>query len=358
VDICWRIQKKGWTIGFSPGAMVWHHRRNSVRTYWRQQQGYGKAEALLEAKWPERYNAAGHLTRTGRLYGQGWTRALGSRRGRIYGGTWGTAPFQSLYQPAPWILASLPLMPEWYLVVATLAAMSALGLLWAPLLLALPLLAFTITVPLLQAGLSAADASFPDPPRTRLAWLKLWSLTACLHLLQPLARLRSRLRFGLTPWRRYGWHGLVFPWPRTMTLWSEQWRAPEERLRALEERVKEDGGVILRGGDYDRWDLAVRGGLLGNARLLMTVEEHGGGKQLARFRTWPTCSPAGVCLTLLLAVLSFGAALGGSWGAAFPLGGVALALTVRTLAECSAATASVSQSVARLEGDEWTIPST
>ena len=129
--------------------------------------------------------------------------------------------------------------------------------------------------------------------------MKLWSLTAFLHLLQPLARLRGRLRFGLTPWRRRGWHGLVFPWPRTMTLWSEQWRAPEEWLRALEEHVKEDGGVILRGGDYDRWDLAVRGGLLGNARLLMAVEEHGGGKQLARFRTWPKCSPMGLYLTLL-----------------------------------------------------------
>jgi hypothetical protein len=143
-----------------------------------------------------------------------------------------------------------------------------------------------------------------------------------------------------------------------MTLWSEQWRAPEERLRALEERVKEDGGVTLRGGDYDRWDLAVRGGLLGNARLLMTVEEHGGGKQLARFRTWPTCSPMGLYLTLLLATLSIGAALGGAWEAAFPLGVVVLALAVRLLVECSAATASVLQGVARLERGEWTTPAT
>ena len=58
VDVCWRLQERGWTLGFSPAAMVWHHRRNSVATYWRQQQGYGKAEALLEEKWPERYNAA------------------------------------------------------------------------------------------------------------------------------------------------------------------------------------------------------------------------------------------------------------------------------------------------------------
>jgi hypothetical protein len=245
-------------------------------------------------------------------------------------------------------------MPEWYLVVAALAGVSALGVLWAPLLLALPLLAFGIAVPLLQAGLSATDATFPDPPRTRLARLKLWGVTAFLHLLQPLARLHGRVRFGLTPWRRRGWHGFAFPWPRTMTLWSEQWRTPEERLRALEERIKEDSAVVLRGGDYDRWDLAVRGGLLGNARLLMAVEEHGGGKQLVRFRIWPTCSTMGLCLTLLLVVLAFGAVLGGAWEAAIPLGVVVLALAIRMLAECSTAIMSVRRGVALPEGGEWT----
>src|SRR6266545_4309085 len=52
VDVCWRLQERGWTLGFSPSAVVWHHRRNSVRAYWRQQRGYGEAEALLERKWP------------------------------------------------------------------------------------------------------------------------------------------------------------------------------------------------------------------------------------------------------------------------------------------------------------------
>ena len=61
VDVCWRLQQRGWTLGFSATAMVWHHRRNSIRAYWRQQQGYGKAEALLEKKWPEKYNVVGTL---------------------------------------------------------------------------------------------------------------------------------------------------------------------------------------------------------------------------------------------------------------------------------------------------------
>ena len=62
VDVCWRLQQKGWTLGYSPGAMIWHHRRNSIRAYWKQQRNYGKAESFLEKKWPEKYNLAGHVT--------------------------------------------------------------------------------------------------------------------------------------------------------------------------------------------------------------------------------------------------------------------------------------------------------
>ena len=47
VDVCWRLQQNGWTLGYSPGAMVWHHRRNSIRAYWKQQHNYGKAESFL-----------------------------------------------------------------------------------------------------------------------------------------------------------------------------------------------------------------------------------------------------------------------------------------------------------------------
>ena len=54
-----------------------------------------KAEADLERKWPAKYNAAGHLTWAGRLYGSGMAQAMSwwTRR-RIYHGTWGSALFQ------------------------------------------------------------------------------------------------------------------------------------------------------------------------------------------------------------------------------------------------------------------------
>ena len=41
VDVCWRLQARGWRIGFSAAALVWHHHRTSVSAYWRQQVGYG-----------------------------------------------------------------------------------------------------------------------------------------------------------------------------------------------------------------------------------------------------------------------------------------------------------------------------
>ncbi len=97
VDVCWRLQQHGWTLGYSPGAMVWHHRRNSIRAYWKQQFNYGKAESFLEKKWPEKYNLAGHVTWAGRVYGNGHQYKAWSR-GSIYHGVWGSAPFQSIYQ--------------------------------------------------------------------------------------------------------------------------------------------------------------------------------------------------------------------------------------------------------------------
>ena len=70
----------------------------------------------------------------------------------IYQGSWGSALFQSLYRPAPGVLAALPLMPEWYLAILILALLSALGIAWSPLLAALPLLGLAVGALVVQAG--------------------------------------------------------------------------------------------------------------------------------------------------------------------------------------------------------------
>ena len=337
VDLCWRLQARGWSIGFSPPAMVWHHRRNSVRTYWRQQKGYGKAEAVLERKWPERYNAGGHLSWEGRLYGSGLLARL-RRRERVYHGTWGSGLFQSLYQAPEGMMGHLRQMPEWYLIIALLACLGALGALWTPLLVFVPLLALAVGVVAFQAALSGLQASFPSPLPTRRARFRARALTSVLFLIQPLARLIGRLRHGLTPWRQRGASGPALPLPRSETVWSEEWQATDTWLGGVEHALCASGAAVLRGGDFDRWDLEVRGGLLGGTRLRAGIEEHGAGRQLVRLRIYPRLAYLAMVSILLFAGLSLAAALQGAWAAAAALGALALLVVGRSLYDAGAAT--------------------
>ena len=349
VDVCWRLRERGLTVGFSPSAVVWHHRRSSVRAYWKQQRGYGEAEALLERKWPEKYNSAGHVRWSGRIYGtSALTRIVGGA-GRVYHGSWGSAPFQSLYQPAPPVIWSLPGLPDWYLFVAALVALSALGVLWTPLLLLVPVLGLAVLVSLLHAWLSSADTRASGSPRSRGGRLRLRALTAFLHLLQPMARLWGRLRGGLVPWRRRGRRGGVLPRRRTSAIWSESWRSSEERMGSIESLLRRDGVPVLRGGPHDRWDLAVRNGPLGSARLIMGVEEHALGRQLVRFRSWPRCATEWLFLAVIFAALGAWAAFDGAWVACALLAAVPIALALRTLLECAAAMGAITRA---LENEE------
>jgi O-antigen biosynthesis protein len=326
VDICWRLQQQGWTVGFSPGAVVWHHRRDSIRGYMKQQFEYGKAEALLERKYPERYNRVGHLAWAGRVYGNGISKARGWRRWKVYYGTWGTGLFQSVYQRTPGVLRSLPLMPEWYLVIAALAMISAMGVLWMPLLFALPLCLIAAGALLYEAALGGARASFDASRNGRMSRARMRVVTTLLYVLQPAARLAGRVRYGLAPWRRRSGPQVALPMPRTQGLWSERWQSPDTRLRRIESELRKENGLVLCGGEYERWDIQVRGGSLGAARMRMGLEEHGSGKQLLRFRTWPKCSRVGLALLFAFAALAFGAAHEAAWLGAALLAGTALLL--------------------------------
>jgi GT2 family glycosyltransferase len=336
VDICWQLLDRGFKLGFNPGAVVWHRRRRTVGSYFRQQRGYGRAEAMLERKWPEKYSPAGHVGWGGRLYGNGSAQHRGGWRWRIYYGGWGTGLFQSIYGPRSGLLESLPLMPEWYLVILALAALSAAGALWAPLLLALPLLGLAMAALLFDGALGGARAVFQGTRRTQL---RLRVLTAMLYFLQPIARLQGRLRNGLTPWRRRGPPGFRLPVPRRVALWSEQWHAVEEHLLGICQSLRQEGSVVISGGDWDRWDLKVRGGSLGVAKLLAATEEHGGGRQLIRVAWWPSVTRGALALGGVVAGLGLVAVVGQAWNAAAILGAVALLLLLRVIYECAAASA-------------------
>jgi len=312
VDICWRLQARGGTIGFNAAAMVWHHRRSSIRAYLRQQRGYGKAEALLERKWPDKYTIAGNASWRGRIYGRGLLPAIGSRS-RIYHGTWGNAPFQRLYEPAGTVWSSLPMMPEWYLLCFWSTTLTMLGFVWTPLLWVAPITLLSVGVPVVQGIRGARQAMFTIPRQTRLHRLQLRSLTTLLYVLQPLARLIGRLGAGLHPMRSRLALRPSWPWPVCLMFWNERWSDPQEMLRAVERFAKWHGALVTRGGDFDGWDLAITSDLFGGGRLLMGVEEHGRGKQLVRFRIWPSWRLTALIPGGIMAGLAVAAWVSGVW---------------------------------------------
>jgi cellulose synthase/poly-beta-1,6-N-acetylglucosamine synthase-like glycosyltransferase len=353
VDLCWRLQENGWKLGFHPGAMVWHHRRPSVRAYWRQQVNYGRAEAMLERKWPEKYNAVGHLTWSGRLYGKGFWQMFKWTQ-RIYHGSWGRALFQSVYSLAPGRFGTFLMMPEWYLALALLSVMSLCSAFYEPLRFSLGLMAFAFVPPAAHAWLCGQRNFFRvEPRRRRLRW-RFAALTAVLNFLQPAARLSGRLRQGLTPWRRRGADRMIFPWPRIVAIWSEKnWRGPEERLKALESVMRESGAVVVHGGDYDAWDLEVRGGMLGNARAALVIEEHGDGRQLVRLRAGPMGLPVALVVSSLFAILACVAIADLNWLAWVLFNIPALFLFLRTVYEAGIAMAVIMSAIpATLADDE------
>ncbi|HSM61876.1 MAG TPA: glycosyltransferase, partial [Longimicrobiales bacterium] len=267
VDVCWRLQARGWRLGFAPAAVVWHHPRDSVRGFWRQQRGYGAAEALLEAKWPEKYNAAGHVTWRGRVYGPPTVAAPG-RRSRVYQGTWGEAAYQHLEPRPSSLMWETAMMPEWYLALLVMATLSLLGVLWPPLLAALPLLLVGAAVTVARAFRGASRARFPDDPLPRAERRRRIALVILLHLVQPAARLTGRLLTGLVPWRvRARARRFVWPPVRAISTWRESGEPATRTLARIERILTREGSAVRRGSGYDPWDLRVDGGSLGFGRV-------------------------------------------------------------------------------------------
>ena len=283
VDLCWRLQNRGYPIGFSPAATVWHYRRNTVKAYLKQQMGYGKAEALLYFKHPYRFNLLGQSRWLGRIYGE-LTSAVLSRRPIIYFGAFGRGLFQSMYEPPSSLLSYLPFTLEWnaiglLLVLATLISPSAL-----------PIAALPLAVSLVWSIATAMRARV-DP---RFGGLRSRALIAVLTYLGPLVR-------GL---QRYLWrlraHGDVEPvefegqqqparvdWlARAFTLgyWSEQGHEKEALLAGVMEFLIPRKYLIAVDPGWNRWDLEIYRGIWSKLRLTVAAENHGGSKRLLNVR--------------------------------------------------------------------------
>ena len=109
---------------------------------------------------------------------------------------------------------------------------------------------------------------------------------------------------GLAPWGRRARLAFGPAHKRRRVVWTEEWRAPEEHLAAVEAGVRRQGARVSRGGDYDRWDLRIRGGGIGSVRLRLAVEEHGHGRQQLLYALEPRVSRTGALATTATAALA------------------------------------------------------
>lgn len=284
VDVCWRLQQRGWKIAFSHSAFVWHHRRNTINAYLKQQRGYGVAESLLRHKHPTYFNSLGGMRWRGRIYNplQG-AGAFG--RFVIYHGVFGSGLFQTLY--APEHVGGLALLTslEWH-VLFTLGGV-LLALMW-PALWPLPTLTFLASM----AVVVSAAARVELPSWQRRFWSR--SLVALLHLLQPIVRgwprYAYRLKRPATPSvaraavdsfaAQYDHVGCV----HTLGFWNERGVERMPFLRKLMEVLEHDGWQANADSGWDEFDVTIHGDRLTKVVVHTVCENHGGMKRLLRVR--------------------------------------------------------------------------
>jgi GT2 family glycosyltransferase len=310
VDVCWRLQARGWKIGFAPAALVWHHHRASVRGYWRQQMGYGEGQAWLVPHHPDKFWSQ-RIAWRGRIYSPlPFLRVLSSPH--VNTGVWGTAAFPSVYHRDAPPLTFLPHTVRWQiacvvLVAAGLAAWLAAAGPAGSVLLAAGAAGLAVTAVRCVRYARASDVESLPPlggrsrPTSRAIYR---ALIAWLHLIQPLARAHGQVRGFIRPphpgrasrsWStrfarpspKSAWRALyLFGRGAAHTeFWSERWITADLLLTRLTDRFRgshmADTLEIDDGWQAER-DLRVRVGWFAWLDLRVLVEDHEGGRHLVR----------------------------------------------------------------------------
>jgi O-antigen biosynthesis protein len=200
VDVCWKLLVRSETIAFSPSAVVYHHRRGTVRGYLRQQKGYGRAEAHLQRRYPGRYNFFGHQVWRGHIY-DGVNHGLRQHglpllfRSRVYQGAFCSGQFQSIYQPFLNWWFQIFTAVEWQGVTGGVLAAGLIGHAFSrtpavvPLALGLVMLALSIASAVLCASHASLRKRWKGARRLRGVALVAW-----LHLTQPWSRAWGRFQ--------------------------------------------------------------------------------------------------------------------------------------------------------------------
>ena len=279
VDICWRLREHG-VLRFVAGAMVWHHRRFTVKAYLRQQRGYGHAEALLMKEHPMRFGPLGGARWRGGIYGDQLP-ADHPVEGSIFHGPFGLGAFQVIYATSSfrwW---------DWFT-----------GVLW----IAVMLMALLCHMPWLAAGVLLfamgstwrVSACHAASANLRGAWnrLLLWWLSLLQPIVREWARLRGMLRLGARPSRHPMLPEIMPPVKPhkfalnlgTLRFWSETGITREAWLHELRKALK-SAHIIYREDDGWRWfDIEAWPWAELSRAFLSVTEYHGDKRCLTRVR--------------------------------------------------------------------------
>src|SRR5437773_1531208 len=287
VDVCWRLQERGAKIGFTPAGFVWHYRRSTVRTYLRQQAGYGEAEALLVRKHPEYFNFFGGGAWRGRIYTASKFGVI-LQRPIIYHGLFGSGFFQMLYTPEPAFLLMFCTSLEYHVLVTL-----PLPVLSASIYLLLPVALTSLSISLAVCTAAAAQAELPK--KKKRGWSR--PLVALLFLLQPIVR----------GWARYNWRLTVRSEPpvfkravsrerlgdldscEQVGYWSEGHGDRYALLNRILSKLESEGWQHKTDTGWNDYDVEIFGSRWSRLRLTTVTEELGQGRRIFRCRlkvTW------------------------------------------------------------------------
>jgi GT2 family glycosyltransferase len=300
VDVCWRLQERGYKIGFSPAGFVWHYRRSTVQAYLKQQAGYGEAEALLARKHPRYFNSFGGGIWRGKIYGTGRSGVV-MRQPVIYHGPFGSGFFQRLYGSEPHTALMLCTSLGFHtFVTVPLLLLSA----YAPFL--LPVGLASLTVSLGVCVLAAAQARLPRDKE------RFWSrpLLAMLFALQPVVRgwqrFKSRLNVRGSPPAALDEHlADAFEIPKVACFWTTGEANRYGFLASLAAKLQQQGWSIKADTGWDGHDFEIRGNLWSRLSLITVTEELEQNRKNFRCRlegTWSLQAKIAFCILLGIAV--------------------------------------------------------
>ncbi|HEY2102370.1 MAG TPA: glycosyltransferase [Chthoniobacterales bacterium] len=283
VDFCWRVQQAGGVIAFSPTAIVWHHRRFTLRAFYNQQTGYGEAESLLRFKHLIFFGPTGTAKWRGQIYGAprfSWF----INRPAIYHGIFGDGFFQSIYPTPQSDVAAYLSSIEWFALTIFLFGLGV----FLPALRILPylMLGGTLCVALSYMVRARIEPRF-DTVAARL-------LVMFLAFTQPLVRGWSRyftwLHFKRTPGAVIATHEQL---PadaksrgnrRRRIYWSEEGKDRHALLQHIIALLDSESWRYSVDTGWQDWDLLIYGNFWWSIVLQTVTEYHGGAKCLTRVR--------------------------------------------------------------------------